>query len=305
MSDRPRIVLAGGSGFLGQALATHFATQGYEMVSLTRSPATQPGPARAVAWDGFSLGPWRRELDGAAALINLAGKSVNCRYTPANRREIVASRVNSVELLAQALRGCRTPPPIWVQAGSLAIYGDAGDRLCDENAPLGTGFSVETCLAWERAFDAAELPATRRVMLRTGFVLGRDGGALEMLARLARLFLGGAAGSGRQYISWLHLEDFNRVVGWCLDRPDARGVYNTTGPEPATNAAFMRALRRTLRRPWSPPIPAPAVRLGARLMGTEGSLALTGRRCLPRRLLDQGFVFRFPVLEPALADLFR
>jgi hypothetical protein len=198
---------------------------------------------------------------------------------------------------------CANPPAAVVQAGSLAIYGDAGERFCDEGAPAGEGFPVETCLLWEKAFDALPTPRTRRVLLRIGFALGRNGGALGTLAGLARWFLGGSAGSGTQYISWVHLHDLNRMFLWAIEREDIEGVFNATGPNPVTNADFMRELRSTLGRPWSPPAPAWAVRIGARLMGTEASLALTGRRCVPKRFLEQGFSFRHPRLKEALRDL--
>jgi uncharacterized protein (TIGR01777 family) len=236
--------------------------------------------------------------------VNLAGRSVNCRYTEENRREIVQSRVDSVKAIAEAIRRAGTPPEVLVQAGSLAIYGDPGERDCDEASPPGTGFSAETCVAWEEAFAGDAIAATRRVLFRIGFVLGRDGGALEMLARLTRRFLGGRVGSGQQYISWLHVRDMIRIALWAIDSVDASGVFNATGPNPVTNETFMRALRHALRRPWSPPTPAWAVALGARFMDTEPSLALEGRKCVPKRLSEQGFVFEFPELGPALGEIF-
>jgi uncharacterized protein (TIGR01777 family) len=299
----PRVVVPGGSGFLGQALAADLAARGYDVVVFTRAPAAWRGPGRAVAWDGRTVGDWASELDGSLAVVNLAGKNVNCRYTPANRREIVDSRVDSVAAVGAAIQRCARPPAVWLQAASLAIYGDAGDALCDEDAPPGRGFPVETCLAWERAFAATSTPATRRAVLRISFVLGRGNGALKVLTGLTRWFLGGTVGSGRQWVSWLHVADWNAVVRLLIERPDLGGVFNVTGPDPVTNADLMRALRRALGRPWSPPAPAPIVRLGALAMGTEGDLALTGRRGIPRRLEQAGFRFAFPDLDPALADL--
>jgi hypothetical protein len=192
-----------------------------------------------------------------------------------------------------------------VQAGSLAIYGDAGRRLCDETVPAGRGFPVEVCRLWERAFDSLELPRTRKILLRIGFVLGRDGGALPTLARLARLYLGGSVGEGRQYISWLHVRDFRRLALWCVERPGAEGVFNATGPCPVTNAEFMCELRCALKRPWSPRTPAWLVRLGAFLMRTEPALALEGRRCIPDRLVEANFKFLYTNLESALADILQ
>jgi uncharacterized protein (TIGR01777 family) len=297
-----RVILAGGSGFLGQSLVGALATQGYEVVVLTRHLTRDPGPARQAHWDGKSLGEWASLVDGAAAVVNLTGKSVNCRYTPENRREIIESRIDSVNVVGRAIAQCTTPPNAWVQAGSLAIYGDAGDQLCDEATPPGTGFPVETCLLWEEAFNSVDTPRTRKVFLRIGFALGPNGGALETLSKLARFFLGGTVGNGRQYISWLHNHDLNRMFVSGIECDDIDGVFNATGPTPVTNAEFMRELRRVIGRPWSPPAPSWAVRIGAALMGTEGELALTGRRCVPGRFLERGFEFKYHALNQALRD---
>ena len=299
-----RVVLAGGSGFLGQRFAQQLLAAGWEVDVLTRSPgATILG--RAVAWDASTVGDWARVLEGADAVVNFTGKSVNCRYTPANRREILQSRLGSVEAVGRAVAGCTAPPPVLVQAASLAIYGNPGAALCDETAPPGSGFSVEVCRRWEEAFNNCDVPSTRKVLLRIGFVLGPAGGALEPLARLARFGLGGPAGSGHQYISWLHVADLNRMLSWAIDSDAAIGTYNATGPAPVTNAEFMATLRRVLRRPWSPPVPAWMVKVGAWAMRTEPELVLTGRRCIPRRAIAQGFKFTYPTLDAALGDILK
>lgn len=302
MSEK-KVVLAGGSGFLGRALAQELARAGYEVVVLTRRAKRNSGGVREVEWDGESVGAWGLELEGAEAVVNLVGRSVDCRYTQKNRREIVSSRVESVEALGRAIRACNVPPKVLIQAGSLAIYGDAGRRLCCEDAPAGRGFSVDVCLRWERAFRSLELQATRKALLRIGFVLGRDGGAFPKLARLARAYMGGTIGDGHQYISWMHLRDWCRVVLWCIEHEEAEGVFNATGPAPVTNAEFMCELRCALKRPWSPRVPAWLVRLGSMLLRTEPDLALTGRRCIPDRLVEMGFKFMYTNLESALADL--
>jgi len=299
-----RVVLAGGSGFLGQCFAKELLAAGREVDILTRSPGANV-LGRAVAWDGLTVGGWGRVLEGAAAVVNFTGKSVNCRYTPSNRREILESRLGSVEALGRALSKCTTPPPVCVQAASLAIYGNPGATLCDETAPPGSGFSVEVCRRWEEAFNNCEVPSTRKVLLRIGFVLGAGGGALAPLARLARFGLGGRAGSGHQYISWLHIADLNRLLLWAIESDDAVGTYNATGPAPVTNAEFMATLRRAVGRPWSPPVPAWMVKVGAWAMRTEPELVLTGRRCIPRRLIAQGFKFTYPGLDAALGDILK
>jgi uncharacterized protein (TIGR01777 family) len=294
------VVIAGGSGFLGNSLAACLSALHYRVVILSRSPAALAG---IVQWDARTPGPWCETLEGAAAVINLVGKSVNCRYTPENRREILESRLDSVRVLGAAIARCRRPPGVLVQAASLAIYGDAGDTICTEQAPPADGFSPGVCVQWEAAVNSLALLATRTVILRMGFVLGKNGGALQPLSALAKRFLGGPVGTGDQYISWIHAADLNEMVRWSIEKPGISGVFNATGPEPVTNREFMRELRRALCRPWAPPTPSWAVRIGAFLLRTEASLALTGRRCLPSRFLESGFAFRFPQLSAALADL--
>lgn len=298
-------MIPGGSGFLGRALARSFAASGYDVVILSRQVAPADGKIRSVVWDGRNPGPWCGELEGAAAVVNLAGRSVACLHTPENRREIMASRIDSVRAIAAACRGCQQPPPVMVQAATLAIYGDAGDRVCDETAPYGSDFSAEVSKAWEKEFFAGEAPGgARRVALRIGFVLGRNGGALEPLARLARWYLGGTVGAGQQFISWLHLDDFCAMVRWAIENPRAQGAYNATSPTPVSNRDFMHALRHALGRPWSPPAPAWAVKLGARfIVRADPSLALTGRRCVPRRFTDEGFNVQHTNLDATLREL--
>jgi uncharacterized protein (TIGR01777 family) len=297
------VVLAGGSGFLGSAFARFLTEKGHKVTVLTRTPALHAEPNQ-VFWDGRTDGAWGRLLDGASAVVNFAGKSVNCRYTPENRREIVESRTASVAAIGKAIAQCKQPPPVWVQCGSLAIYGDAGESWCDDTSPPGSGFPVETCRLWESAFNAVELPATRRVLFRIGFVLGTGGGALDVLARLVRWCIGGTMGRGTQYVSWLHLADLQRMFQWAITHEESSGVYNACAPHPVTNRLLMNELRRVMHRPWAPPAPEWAVKMGSRLLGTEASLALTGRRCQPRRILEEGFEFQFPELRPALEDLF-
>lgn len=295
------VVLAGGSGFIGRGLAAFLVEHGHRVTVLTR----QPSRPEDLAWDGRTLGRWCSALEGADALVNLTGRSVSCVYTPANRAEILNSRLDSVRVIDEALRTCALPPRVLVQAASLHIYGDT-TAACNEDAPLGEGFSEEVCKRWEAAFFEQELPATRKALLRIGFVLGPNGGALATMRTAVRWFLGGTAGSGGQYISWLHLHDLCRVFLHVIEDPTATGVYNATGPTPVTNREFMRTLRRVLHRPWSPPAPAFMVNLGARyLFRTEGLLALTGRRCYPARLQAAGFAFEHTDLELALVDVMR
>ncbi|HET7538063.1 MAG TPA: TIGR01777 family oxidoreductase [Candidatus Didemnitutus sp.] len=300
----PRAILAGGSGFLGRDFAGYLIARGWDVVVLTRSAEGWAGPGRAVAWDAKTAGPWTEELDGADALVNFTGRSVNCVHTPENKRAILESRIDSVRVLGEALDRCRRPPPVWVQCASLAIYGNPGDRVCDETAPHGDDFSAHVCEQWEAALVAAPRADTRKVCLRIGLVLGPGGGALGPLVKLARWFLGGTVGSGRQYLSWIHHDDMNELLAQCISRSELSGIYNACTPQPVPNGEFMRALRHAVGRPWSPPAPEWAVRIGARLvMRTDADLALTGRRCVPTRLLAQGFEFRHPELARALDEI--
>ena len=300
-----RIVIAGGSGFIGSALAREFARRGYAVVVLTRAPRERQDDIHEVAWDGKTPGEWSEQLDGAEAVINLAGKNINCPHTPKNLCNLVASRVDSVNAIAAAIAKTQTPPRVWVQASAIGFYGDTGDNLCTESAVNGGGTLAEICRAWEAAFTAAAVPATRKVTLRIGFVLGRDGGALPVLCRLVKYYHGGAAADGRQFISWIHLADLTRMFVMAAEQARFSGVFNAVAPGAVTNAEFMGELRKVLRRPWSPPVPALAIRLGSRLLGGEAALVLMSSRCLPERFLASEFKFQFAALPAALNDLCR
>ena len=299
-----RIILAGGSGFVGQALAPVLVAKGYNVVVLGRAAAHRNDGVDYLQWDGRTLGDWASAIDRTEAIVNLTGKNINCRHNVENRREIISSRVDSVRVLGEAIAFCSNPPKVFVQASGIGYYGDTGDRVVDENAPNGTDFSAEVCRQWEGTFDTLDLPATRKAVLRLGVVLGRTGGALPMLEKLTRFFLGGAVGNGRQFISWIHVVDVVRMFVAGIDRPEITGTFNAVAPAPVTNAELMRELRRVLHRPWSPPVPAPLARAGAWIMGTEGELVLLSYRCAPRRFSAHGFRFHFPNLRDALADLY-
>lgn len=301
--SQKRIVIAGGSGFIGTALAKEFAARGFEVIVLTRSPRQRTDSIQEAGWDGEHLGEWIQCLNDAEAVINLAGKNINCPHTPENLRAIGGSRVSSVQTLAAALDHVRTPPRVWVQASAVGFYGDSGERVCDESTPNGEDALAKVCRDWEAAFEAVKAPKTRKVTLRIGFVLGCNGGAFPVLARLTKLFLGGAVGNGQQYISWIHLADLARMFVNAVEDEGVAGAYNAVAPVAVTNAVFMRELRGALHRPWSPPVPVFAVKLGARLMGSEPSLALVSQRCEPKRFREAGFQFKFQELAGALKDL--
>jgi uncharacterized protein (TIGR01777 family) len=311
-----RVVIAGGSGFLGTSLTTYLSDRGVDVVVLSRKAATIAGRWRTAQWDARTLGPWAGELDGATGLVNLTGRTVDCIKTPDHQDEILRSRVESTRVLGEAMRRVAAPPPVWVQMSTAHIYGDPPTVRCTEDSPYGVGLAPIVGQAWERAFAESVLPTQRGVVLRTSFVIGRDrgagGGALSRLRFLARLGLGGSVGSGRQGMSWLHEQDMNRIVGQALETsppspsgaPPMQGVYIVSSPNPVPQREFMRSLRRATGMPIGLPAPAWLVRLGAPLvMRTDPELALYGRFVLPKRLLNAGFRFDFPELGAALRDL--
>lgn len=307
----PRIVIFGGSGFLGRSLAGFLLGTGAAVDIVARSAPRGVSPSarlRVLTWDGRTLGRWAEALDGAAAIVNLAGRTVDCVKTPEHCDEILRSRVESTRVIGRAVRSSAHPPPVWVQMSTAHIYGDPPAAICDEDAALGLGLAPDVGRAWEAAFAEAALASQRTVVLRTSFVLGRGGGALATLARLARLGLGGTVGSGTQGMSWIHELDMNRIFEFALTDPRATGVFIASAPNPVDNRAFMRSLRRhaggLAALGLGLPAPAPLVRLGAPLvLRTDPELALYGRYVLPRRLMEAGFTFRFPQLDGALADL--
>lgn len=302
--DKRRVILAGGSGFIGQSLARELLARNYEVVVLTRTPRERTDGAIETEWIGAHGGEWMKFLDGAEAIVNLTGKNINCPHTPENVRELAGSRVNSVRDIEVSFSHVQNPPRVWVQAGAIGFYGDHGDFLCDENTLNGPDNLAEICRQWEDAFHSAVVPKTRRVLLRTGFVLGRDGGALPVLGKLAKYFLGGTVGSGKQFISWIHIKDLTQMFIEAIEQGNLKGTFNAVAPNPVTNAEFMGELRHALHRPWSPPVPEWAVKLGSRLMKSEPSLALAGCRCAPEKFIEAGFKFQFQDLRGALKNLY-
>lgn len=296
-----RIVIAGGSGFVGKGLMTEFLGAGHEVVVLSRS-GSRESEVRFVAWDGQRLGEWVAELEGAQAVINLAGRSVDCVWDEQNRREIRDSRVDATRAIGMALSACSRPPEVWINASAIGYYGDTGSQEVSEASPAGSDFLAQTCLEWEAAVDEFPSPV-RKVKLRIGVVLGRGSGILEKLGRMTRLFLGGSAGRGTQFVSWIHIRDLLRLTDWAMRTESVAGPVNATAPNPVPNAVLMAELRRAMRRPWSPPAPAFAVRFGARMLGTEPTLALMSQRVVPQIALAHDFPFEFPTLRAALADL--
>jgi uncharacterized protein (TIGR01777 family) len=307
-----RIVIPGGSGQIGRILARHFHAQGHAVTVLARHPAVVPW--RTVLWDAQEPGGWAHELDGADLVINLAGRSVNCRYNPANRREIKESRVRTTRLLGEAIAHMSNPPVLWMNASTATIYRHALDRAMDEQtgelggaepgAPSTWNFSIDVARSWEQAFFESHCPGTRKVALRSAMVMSPDrGGVLDVLLRLVRYGLGGAAGSGRQYVSWIHDADFLSAIDFLIAHPELDGVVNISSPGPLPNREFMRVLRQARGAPIGLPATAWMLEIGAAFLRTETELILKSRRVVPSRLLEAGFIFRFPEWREAAPDL--
>lgn len=301
---KKKIVLAGGSGFMGQVLAQHFQIQGYQVIVLSRKPAADNEYGTSELWDSKTLAGWKRQLEGADVLINLAGRSVDCRYNEQNKAEIINSRVDSTRVLGEAIHACQQPPKLWIQASSATIYRHAEDRQMDEETgELGEGFSVDVCRQWEATFHAAYTPKTRKVLLRTALVLGRSGGVLPKLLMLARLGLGGQQGNGKQMVSWIHESDVCRAMDWFISHPELSDTFNLSAPEPMHNREVMRLLRAETDTSFGLPSPKPILELGAIFLQTETELVLKSRWVIPKRLHESGFEFSFPILSAALREL--
>ena len=302
----PQVVIFGANGFLGRYLARHYQRQGREVVCVARRREGWSGDGMFLEWDGRTAGPWALALEGAERVINLAGRSVNCRYDERNRAEILASRVEATRVIGEAIRACRVPPRLWMNASTATWYRHAEDRPQDEwGGEPGEGFSCEVARAWEEAFFAAPVPGTtRKVALRAGMVLANEEGTVfEVLRHLTRRGLGGTMGSGNQRVSWIHLEDFLAAVDFIAGDPLLEGVFNLTAPEFPTNRELMKAFRELQGAPFGIPAARWMLELGARVMKSETELVLKSRWADARRLREEGFRWRWPRLEAALADL--
>ena len=308
-----KIVLPGGSGQVGTLLARAFQKDGHEVVVLSRN--VYAAPWRVARWDAESVGYWAEEIDGADVVINLAGRSVNCRYTPENRRLIRDSRVHSIRAVGAAIARAKKPPRVWLQPSTATIYADRYDAPNDEltgilggtepNVPDTWRFSIEVAKSWEMALDEAQTPHTRKVALRSAMVMRADkGGVFDVLLGLVRCGLGGTEGSGKQYLSWIHGADFVRSIDWLMEH-ELAGAVNIASPNPLPNAEFMRALREA----WGTKLGLPAsewmLAVGTFLLRSETELVLKSRRVVPSRLLQDGFEFQYPDWPGAAQNLCR
>jgi uncharacterized protein (TIGR01777 family) len=296
----PRIILAGGSGFLGNLLSRHFAGAGWEVVVLTRRSGRFMHQVREVAWDGETIGGWTHELEGATALVNLAGRSVNCRYHKRNRRLMLDSRINSTRALGEAIGRCKKPPAVWLNSSTATIYKHTFGSTWDESGEIGgtreakDEFSVEVAMAWERVFNEATTPNTRKIAMRSAMVLGHGPNSVfPVFCTLVRCGLGGPIAGGKQFVSWIHELDYCRAVEWLIAREQFSGVANLASPNPITNKEL----------PFGCPLPRWMLEIGAFLLRTETELIIKSRRVTSSRLSQTGFQFHFPTFRSAVDDL--
>ncbi|PAF32057.1 TIGR01777 family oxidoreductase [Paenibacillus sp. 7516] len=291
-----KVVLAGGTGFVGQDFAQRLKKLGYEVLTISR----QPGH---IAWedsDGI-----RQALEGAEMLINLAGKSVNCRYTDENRRIILESRTSTTRILGESVLECDHPPELWINSSTATIYRHAEDRpMTEKEGEIGSGFSVDVAKAWEQAFFEFSLPSTRQIALRIAIVLGK-GGVMEPLTNLVRFGLGGSQGPGTQQFSWIHIEDLFRMVLYLQQYPELEGVFNASSPHPVTNRQLMESLRRHMGVRIGLPSPRWMLEVGARFIRTETELVLKSRWVIPERIEQEGFTFIYDTLDTALDEILK
>ncbi|MDG1358145.1 MAG: TIGR01777 family oxidoreductase [Akkermansiaceae bacterium] len=296
-----KLIIAGANGFLGRHITRHFHANGWEVVGLARREQGLDSNCRFVLWDGKTMGAWSAELNGATALINLAGRSINCRHNKKNRRQIMESRVDSTTILGEAVSLCSHPPEVWLNASTASVYADAEKSPQGEGMKLGQGFFVDVAKGWEGAMMTAKVSEdVRRIALRTSLVMANEKGTVyDYLLKLSKLFLGGAVGGGKQMVSWVHVEDYCRAVEWLVDHDDIRGVVNVTAPDPLTNADMMKRFQKLAMRPFGLPATSWMARIGALVLRTEPELILKSNWVVPRRLLQNGFVFRHPEMNPS------
>ena len=298
-----KLVIAAGTGFLGQVLVNHFENKYDEIIILTRGKSRVLNTIKYINWDAKTLSGWENELENAAVLINLAGKSVDCRYTESNKKEILSSRIDSTKILNEAVLRCQNPPRHWLNSSTSTIYRHSEDKQMTENhGEIGDDFSMNVAKAWEKAFFEIETPQTFKTALRTSIVLGKNGGAFIPLKTLTKFGLGGKQGNGNQFISWIHEHDFARAIEFIIDK-ELIGEVNIVSPKPIKNKDFMLALRHALKVPFGIPSPEILLKIGTKIIGTEPELVIKSRNVIPQKLNEQGFTFEFNTLKEALINL--
>lgn len=300
-----KLVIAAGTGFLGSVLVNHFKNKFKEIVILTRGESKIIDAVKYVNWNPKSFSGWEKELENTTILINLAGKSVDCRYTDSNKKEILNSRIDSTKNLNQAVIECKNPPLHWINSSTSTIYRHSTDKQMDEfSGEIGNDFSMNVAKAWEKAFFDTETPKTMKTALRTSIVLGKKGGAFLPLKNLTRFGFGGKQGDGNQYISWIHEKDFANAIDFVISKK-LTGVVNIVSPKPIKNLEFMKTLRKKLNITFGLPVGVSLLKIGAKLIGTEAELVLKSRNVIPKRLQDNGFEHEYADLDKALDNLIK
>lgn len=299
-----KLIISGGSGFLGKLLTDYFGDKFEEIVLLSRKRTPPKNKCRTVIWDAKTFTGWEKEFENADVVINMAGRSVDCRYTKRNKQLIMNSRVNSTRIIGKAIEQCKNPPNVWLNSSTSTIYRHSLEiKMTEDQGEIGTGFSVNVAKAWEQAFFSSCTTQTRKVSLRTAIVLGKEGGALQPIKKITQLGLGGKQGTGKQKFSWIHQDDFVRSIDFLIQHTDFEGVYNIVAPEPSTNEELMRFMRDILQVPLGIPSPKPILEVGAFLIRTETELLLKSRNVIPQRLVQGEFSFKYSDLKAALTDL--
>jgi len=295
-----KIIIAAGTGFLGKNLEKYFTEKGNEVYILTRNPKRE----NEIFWDAKTLGEWKNFIENSDVLINLAGKSVDCRYTEKNKKEIYDSRIESTKVLQQAIDECMNKPKIWLNASSATIYVHSENHLnTEENGTIGDDFSMNICKSWEKEFFTSKTENVRKVALRTSIVLGSNGGAFPKLKMLTKLGLGGKQGRGNQMVSWIHIDDFCRAVEFIIENGNIAGEMNITAPNPLSNEEFMKKLRQQMKAPFGLNAPVWQLEIASIFLNTETELLLKSRNVYPDKLMKSGFKFTYPTIETALVYL--
>ncbi len=301
-----KLIIAAGTGFLGNVLVNYFKNKAENIVILTRGKDNTIDNIKYVHWDAKNLGEWKHQMDGAEVLINMTGKSVDCRYHQKNRDIILSSRVDSTTVLGEAISGCENPPLLWLNSSTATIYRHSLDKEMDEETgEIGTGFSVNVATNWENTFFSQQTPQTRKVALRTSIVLGKNGGAFQPILNLVKIGFGGKQGNGNQKFSWIHETDFARSLEFIIKNLDIKGPVNIVAPTPTDNKGLMKTLRAIKKMPFGIPLSKPLLEIGARIIKTETELILKSRNVIPKKLQDHGFKFSYPKLRDAIQDLTR
>lgn len=295
-----KIIIAAGTGFLGKNLEKYFTEKGNEVYIVTRSPKRN----NEMYWNAKTLGEWKNILENADILINLAGKSVDCRYTEKNKKEIYSSRIDSTKVLQQAIDDCRNKPKVWLNASSATIYVHSETQLnTEENGIIGDDFSMNICKSWEKEFFKAKTENLRKVALRTSIVLGNNGGAFPKLKMITKFGLGGKQGRGNQNVSWIHIEDFCRIVEYIIDHENISGAVNVTAPNPLSNKEFMMKLRKEMKAPFGLNAPVWQLEIASIFLKTETELLLKSRNVYPDKLMKSGFEFSYLEIDSAFKNL--